>query len=55
MDIFEELLNSAQVSYKGDRFDRAFELLQAATKFLKGLIDAKKLTAPKEAPKSKPD
>lgn len=47
MEIFEELLNKAQESYKAGKFERAYELMVAAVKYLRGVLDAKKLTTTK--------
>lgn len=52
MEIFEELLNKAQESYKAGKFEHALELTVAALKYIRGLLDAKKLTSPK--PPEKP-
>lgn len=42
MEIFKELLRCAQELYETGKYDNALETLQAAVKYLRGLLDAKK-------------
>lgn len=42
MEVFESLLNNAVNQFKANKFDKAFEDVHAAMRYLKGVIDAQK-------------
>jgi len=46
MEIFEQLLNNANENYKAGKFEKAQELTLAAIKYVRAMLEAKKLTSP---------
>lgn len=52
MEIFNELLVRAREDYTAGNHEKAYDTLQAALKYLKGMMDAERLISQKSSQKT---